>query len=514
MMNTSMPHPSQPDGGPAISAARTVRNVAWNYAGYSYQMAINLGLTWYVVRKVTVVEYGLFLFVMSLSATLYLLDFGILSVLVQAFAEAAAVAGEERVNQLLSTAFLALAALGMLGMLIFCGLAAFLPGPFKIPHIYLHEAFIIFIIAALIVLLEFSGIAIQQVYQAFHRFDRTNQIQLGTATLQIALSVFVLATGHGIVALALVQLAVSFIRLVILIAALPASLPGMYLSLIKFDPKLLKPLFHLSKWAFLNNASSSLFDMLMWVVLGSFGSLEQAAIFGLANKLPRQLWNLIDKGGTVSFPQLSAFSARGDRRSLRRAYLKTQRLLSGGVLPFVVLGCFAARPLMRVWAGSQYLGAASVLQILLLGVASHVTGYCSSQLLYATRKIRKAAIISAWEYAISLALAVALVPRYGAVGLAAAMASGQILINCSWLTWAACKLSDTSGRTLLRAVFGGLAFPAGILCAAMVVIWGASKFLAPPWKLLAAAVIGCVYLAVWGGRNLLAAQRTESESVA
>lgn len=513
-MNTSMPYPSQPDGGPAISAARTARNVVWNYTGYAYQIAINLGLTWYVVRKVTIVEYGIFLFVMSLSATLYLFDFGILSVLVQAFAEASAVAGKERFNRLLSTAFLALTALGMLGTLIFCGLAAFLPGPFKIPHIYLHEAFVIFIIAGLIVLLGFSDIAIQQAYHAFHRFDRTNQIQLGTATLQIVLSVFVLAIGHGVVALALVQLAVLFIRLVILIAALPASLPGTHLSLMKFDPKLLKPLFHLSKWAFLNNASSSLFDMLMWVVLGSFGSMEQAAIFGLASKLPRQLWNLIDKGGTVAFPQLSAFFARGDRRSFQRGYLKTQRMLSGGVLPFVVLGCFAARPLMAVWAGGRYLGAAAVLQILLLGVASHVTGYCSNQLLYAAGKIRRAATISASEYAIAVALAVALVPRYGAVGLAAAMVTGQILINCSWLTWAACKLSGTSGQTLLRAVFGGLAFPAAILCAAMAVIWGASRFLAPPWKLLAAAVIGCVYLGVWGGRNLLAAQRTESESAA
>lgn len=499
---------------PPPAPARTARNVVWNYAGYAYQIAINFSLTWYIVRKVTVAEYGLFLFAMSLSASLYLLDIGISSVLVQAYAEASALGGPQRVNGLLSTAFLALTALGFLGALIFCGIAAFLPGPFNIPRPYLHQAFLIFIVAAFIILIGFSTIAVEQVYQASHRFDRTNQVQLGAATLQIALSFFVLAAGYGIVALAAVQLIASFLRLLFLIAALPASLPGTRLNLTCFDPELLRRLIRLSKWAFLNNLSSGLFEMLIWTALGSFSSMEQAAIFGLANKLPRQLWNLIDKGGAVAFPHLSASSARGDRRSLQRVYLNTQRLLFGGVVPFVVLGCFAARPLMRLWAGSQYLGAATVLQILLLGAATHVTGYCSTQLLYASGEIKKAAGISVWEYVISLALAFALVPRYGALGLAAGMAAGQILINCTWLTWAACRISDISAQTLLRAVFGGLALPAAILCAAVALIWSASGSLTAPWKLIAASVAGCVYLAVWGRRNLLPAHRPESETVA
>lgn len=513
-MDSTTPYHSQPDPSARNSPSPTARNVAWNYIGYAYQIAINLGLTWYIVRKVTVVEYGLFLFVVSLSSSLYLLDIGISSVLVQAFVEAAAHPGAERLNRLLSTAFLSLTALGTLGVLILCSFAAFLPGPFNIPRAYLHEAFLIFVIAALIVLVGFSTNAIELVYQASHRFDRTNQVQLGAGTLQIALSVYVLAAGHGIVALALVQLIASLLRLLFLIAALPASLPGTRLSLTKFDPDLLKPLIHLSKWAFLNNLSSGVFEMMIWIVLGSFSSMEQAAIFGLASKLPRQLWNVIDKGGVVAFPILSASSVSGDRRSLQRVYLKTQRLLSGTVLPFVVLGCFAASPLVQVWAGSQYLGAAMILQILLLGVATHVTGYCSNQLLYATGEVKKAATIAIWEYVISLVLAFALVPRYGAAGLAAGMAAGQVFINCSWLTWAACKISDTSGEALFRAVFGGLTLPVAILCSAMVIIGGASRFLAPPWKVLAVIVSGCIYLTVWGRRNVFAAHRAESETTA
>jgi O-antigen/teichoic acid export membrane protein len=508
-----MPQSPQPEISHPPVTTHYARNVAWNYAGFVYQMATNLGMTWYIVRKVTVLEYGLYLFVMSLSSTLYLLDMGISSVLVQAFVEAA-VAGSDRINDLLSTAFLALTFLGALGACIFCGVAAFLPGPFKIPHPYLHEASIIFVIAAFIVLAGFPAIAVEQVYQASHRFDRINQVQFAAGTILIVLSVIALATGYGIVALALVQLFVAIVRLIALILVLPASVPGTRLRVKGFDAGLLRSLVHLSGWAFLSNASSSLFDMFIWIVLGSLGSMEQAAVFGLANKLPRQLWNLIDKGGTIAFPQLSEFAARDDLAALRHVYLRTQQLLFGALLPFVVFGCFAARPLIQVWAGTRYLAAAPVLQILLLGVTTHVTGYCSTQLLYACREVKKAAKIAVWEYVFGLALAVALVPRYGAAGLAAAIAIGQILINCGWLTRAACHLSGTSWPMLLGAIFKGLAIPAAMLGAVIAVMWFASQFLAAQWQLLADAVAGCVYFALWGGRTLLPAVRAESESEA
>lgn len=509
-----MPHNAQSDPGPVQTIGRTAGNITWNYLGYGFQIVLNLGLTWYFVRKISVVEYGLFLFIMSLSATLYLLDMGISSVLVQALVEASAAAGKERVNDILSTSFLALSALGALGVLVFFGIALSLPGPFRIPGPYLHEAFLVFILAGLVVQIGFSTIAIEQVYQASHRFDRLNQVQLATGLLLAALTVLVLAAGCGIVAIALVQLAVAVLRLVILTAALPVVVPGVRLSLIRFNLDSLRSLFNLGKWALLNNAGSSLFDACIWVALASLGSMEQAAIFGLANKLPRQLWNLIDKGGMIAYPQLSEFFARDDSVALRQVFLKTQRLLFGAMFPFVVLGCFAARPLIEVWAGPEYIAAAQVLQILLFGVATHVTGYCSTQLLYACRQTKKAATISIWEYVVSLALAGALVPRYGAVGLAAGIAAGQILINCGWLTAAACRFSRTSGQMLLRYIIGGLPIPAVTLGAAMAVVWTFSKFLAPQWQLAADVSIGLVYFATWGSRTLLPAFRAERESVA
>lgn len=513
-MVTSMPRNRQSETGPTRPAAHAARSIAWNYAGYACQIAFNLGLTWYIVRKITVAEYGLFLFVMSLSATLYLLDMGISSVLVQAFVEASSIDGKDRVNELLGAGFAALGALGALGACIFCGLAIFLPGPFKIPPPYLHEASLVFIAAGFIVLVGLPTVAVEQVYQASQRFDRLNQVQLITAVLLVALSILVLATGHGIVALALVQLVVSCIRLAVLIAALPSSVPGARLNPARLNIGVLKPLIHLSKWAFLSNLSAGLFDMLVWLILGSLSSMREVALFGLAGKPTRQLWNFVDRGANVTLPLLSKASAEGDAARLRQTYLETEKLVLGAVLPFVILGCVFARPFILVWAGSQYAGAALVMRWLLLAALAQALAYPSDLVLYACGEVKQAAKISAWSGAIGILAALLLVSRYGAAGLAAGMAVAQIVFNCGWFAWAACRVSGASPAALFRSSFEGLLWPLAALAAEILIACAFRSHFSALGAVIFAIAAGLAYLAFWGLRTVLPLYRGYAEAVA
>lgn len=509
-----MPRNIQSESGQAVTTIRTVRNIAWNYSGYAYQIAINIGVTWYIVRRVTVVEYGLFLFVMSLSATLYLLDMGISSVLVQAYVEASALGGKKRLNDLLSTASVSLTTLGTVGLAVFSSVAIALPGPFKIPLNNVHEAFWIFIIAALLIQVSFPAIAIEQVYQASHRFDRTNQIQLIASTVQGGLSVVVLAAGYGIVALAAVQLISSVLRIVLLATALPLSIPGIAVSLRRFQWTLVKPLFRLSKWALLHNLSAYFFDMFIWLVLGSVASMKDAALFGLGGKLPKQVWNLVDKGATVAMPLMSQSAVGDEMNRLRHDYLKTLQLVFGAVLPFVVLGCLFARPLIVIWAGPQYADAAIVMQWLSIAALSQALTYPSDLLLYACAKVKKAATISLWSNTTSILAGLALVSRYGAVGLAAGMAVTQLLFNCGWFSLAACRVSGTSPAALIRASFDGMLWPIALLAAEALVARAVWTRLSPLELVIVGVIFGVVYLAFWGLRTALPRCRGYAEVAA
>jgi O-antigen/teichoic acid export membrane protein len=479
----------------------TAKNIAWNYAGYLYQIGINLGLTYYIVRRVSVAEYGLLLFVMSLSGTLYLLDAGISNVLVQAYVETLSSSDQYRPTTLLSTAFLALAALGTLGALILTAVGFGLPGPFNIPHGYLREAFIIFVIAGLIVQVSFPSMALEHLFQAIHRFDRINQIQLACSTIQAVLSILALAAGFGIVALASTQLVAAIIRLLCFIAARPKTLPLARLSFTNFSWSLFQPLLKLSRWAFLNNISTYLFDLFVWMVLGSLGSMQEAALFGLAGKPPKQLWNVIDKGAGVALPILSTANAKNDLRGLQETYLKMQSVIFGAIVPFILLGCVFARPLIEVWAGSRYLGAAVVMRWLLVAALAHAITYSSDLLLYACANVKQAAIIASWSGAMGIVCALALVSRFGAAGMAAGIALSQLLVNCPWFTVAACRRSQISLVRLLRALIRGLGLPLFVLTVEIAIVWSLLPRLSPVSIMIGATASGLVYLAIWGAHT-------------
>lgn len=492
----------------------TLRNIAWNYVGYLYNIAINFGVTSYIVRHIAVAEYGLYLFVFSLSTTLYLMDIGISYLLIQAYIGALEHEESSRLNDLISTSFLALSALGSLGMFIFAGLASLLPGPFNIPHQYLGEAVSIFLIFAVVMQVKLPSIAVEQVYQASHRFDRINQIQLLSCTVNAALSLVVIDAGFRIVTLAVVQLFVVILQLLLFTLALPSSVPHARLSLARFKWSLLKPLIRLSKWAFVHNLSMYIFDFLTWTILASLGSLREAAMFGIASKMPRQLWSLVDRGANVLLPLLVKSAAKGDQVTLQKTYLRAQRLIVGALLPFVVLGCIFARPLLRTWAGPQYMDATPVMQWLLLSAIAQAVAYPSDELLYACGQIKKVAAISISGGITSIVGALLLIPHYGAAGLAAAMAMAQLLINFGWFTLAGCKVLHISPWALLKEVSRGLRWPLVLLTAETALVSGLSSRLSPLWLVIAAFLCGCFYMVIWGFYTALPLYRNQPEIVA
>jgi O-antigen/teichoic acid export membrane protein len=488
------------------------RSVAWSYAGYVFQIAVNLGTTAYVVRRVSVAEYGLLLFVLSLSASLYLLDMGISGVLVQSYVTVLAGQEEGRLSELISTAFWGLAMLGFVGVLIFSAIAAILPGPFNIPPQYVHEAAIIFVIAALVIQVSLPRGALEQAYQASNRYDRINQIQLLTTAVQFALSVAVLAAGYRIVALAIVQLVTALLSLVLLILALPASVPQASLGLTGFKWALLKPVMNQGKWAFIDNLGFCLFNVLVWSILGSLSSLKEVAMFGLAARLPTQLRNAVEKGAHVALPLMSERAANNAMNELREIFFRTQKLVFGAILPFIVLGWVFARPLIAVWAGNEYVKAANVMQLLLLAALGDSILYSSGTLLYASGQVKRAAWMSVVLNAVSVCGVLLTASRYGSVGVACVIAITQLFLGGGWFTFAACRVCRGSPIVLARDALGEVAVPGVLMIVATAIVAILGKALPPLWSVGAATVIGCTYLLVWSSRAAIPLFRRRTET--
>lgn len=492
--------------------ASMLRSVAWNYAGYACDLVSGILLLAYVVRRVSPTEYGLLLLAGSLSTLLYLMDLGLFNILVQAYVEAAETHNKQKLEALLSTTFIVLAGLGTIGLGIFLVTTSLLPGPFKIPPQYLGETKTVFCLMGLLVQIGLPTTALDQIYQAFHRFDRTNQIQFLGTVIRVLLTVLALAAGYGIVALAAIQVVLAAVRIGMLWLFLPSIGPGIRLKFGGFDWNLLRPLLRPGVWAWAENISRQLAVVSDSLILGMFGSMDAVALFGMGGKLPAHVSTVVSRGAIVVLP---AFSRHGSGTSeSRRIYINTLAVVFGGALPVVVLGCMCARPLMQIWAGDRYVGAAPIMQWLLLAAFSMAIEHPSDLLLYGTGHVKTAARIAIFESVANIIVSLLLVSRYGAVGLAAGTALTHSAINAFWYTPAACSVAKISPWKLIKAAFYRLGWPSLLLILEIIVIWFLYSFAFSARVIVCAGIAsGMLYVALWAVRTVIPLSRTPMEAI-
>lgn len=505
------PHLSPSGPAAALPARSALHSAAWNYAGYGCQLAINFGLTFFIVRILTQPEYGLLVLIISLSANMYLLDLGISSVLVPQYVSAAIEGGIARLNELVSAAFILLAALGTVGALVMAALAFILPGPFKIPPQLVHDGVLTFLFAAVTVQLALSTMAIEQVYHFAHRFDRLNQIRVISSVVQVILTAAALMAGYRVVGLAAIQSILAALQLLLLFIALPSSVPGVRFRIRRIRWQVLSGLWRQGRWAFLHNLSGSLFDAASWFILGALASMRQTALYGLALKLPRQTWSLVDKGTDVLLPGLSRSSAKGNIDHLRSIFFLEHTLLFGGVFPIALLGSVFATPILTLWAGSAYADAASVLRWLLLWIFAQCITYPSDELFYACGEVRNSSLFALITSTLALIAALFLTPRYGAAGLAASIALAQLLAACPLFLSTGLRISGASLQRLLATALRGTFLPATALLLAVALVLFFAKHLSPALLLAAATACGFLYFALWSRSVALPLYRSRIE---
>jgi O-antigen/teichoic acid export membrane protein len=483
-----------------------VRSVSWNYAGYLFEFGSGLLLLSYVVRRISIHDYGIFLLAQSLAAFLYLLELGMGSVLVPLYASTFAKRGLSEVGRLASTLVVTLLAQGAIGAIALSAVSLLIPRLFRLPAGQTGLAVHVLIIMSVAVSLTLPQMPLEQVLKAFHRFDLVNQIQIAAVLMRVVLTVAVLAAGKGIVALAWVQIATALVRLVCLWLVAPTAIAG--LSLVpRFRCDLLSEVWQMSRWAFSDDISRRIGMNAEQVILGALGSVEQVAIFGVGSRLPAHMYQFAARGLTVLLPTFSQHHAERDTAQLRITFSKALRICVTCLLPLATFAAICARALVSTWAGPAYVKAAPVLACLLISALAIILTLPSDIILYSHHRIRQAARFSIIETLGKIAIAVALAARFGAVGVAAGVAAWHWCVNLFLYLPAACKVADVRPSELWRNAAaanpgagnnrtGDLVLAGTYLTGAASLSFGL-RFLATPVIFVGLILVSLVYAAVW-----------------
>jgi O-antigen/teichoic acid export membrane protein len=219
------------------------------------------------------------------------------------------------------------------------------------------------------------------------------------------------------------------------------------------------------------------FSLPMWASDGLAALQSRADLLAFARLLPdpravgmyavaKQIANVVNvirfSFDPVFWPRVSALAQKGDRAALEAVYRLVARWVAWLAVPAaLVLARFG--PDFGRLVGREYRGPLAVFALLCLGQLFNAVFGLAGHLMAMAGRPRVVVWGYAWGTLLMIALVVALVPRWGMTGAAAASALSYIAVMSyqvftAWRVHAVSPLSPGFGKVLLSATVMAIAF--------------------------------------------------------
>ncbi len=405
------------------------RNVFSSWFAYLVRIIIVFFFVPYIASILGDTRYGAWIIIFQTVSFFSLLDLGLTSGMTRYISKYLSSHDFDRINRILNTANLLYI---IVGAAVFLGVWAFVEfffGYIKIadPAVAAEARSALLILGAFMAF-NFIALPFGNTLGAFHRYDITNGLNMAEEIVRAALMIFLLYQGHGLVALALVILLLTVVKHLVGAGLLLKLQPRVDLGRHFVKRETAVTLFGYSKislgisvcWIILFNADP--------LFLGVIGSSALAGIYHPGAQLMRYLRNLINAVAIPLIPAISHKEAQGDLEPVRELYVKSVRYI--GYLSFAVATgvIIYAADFVSLWLPEEFAGSADVMRVLAVGTAFLLPQLVGHAILFGIERHRRLLFVLVIEAALKVILAIFLIPRFGLLGMAAAVSLPQIAI--------------------------------------------------------------------------------------
>lgn len=425
-------------GNRRTSAARpkSVRNVLTSWGAFAVSVLINLFLTPYIVRELGDTGYGIWILLASAVGYMGLLDLGVRSAMTRYIARLHAKGDDLDASEIASTGLTIFLVLGALAVVIAIGLAALLPHIFNLPASWLTEARIVVLISAAAVVVALLDGVYGGVVSAMQRFDLAGVIQIANAILRALAIVVALHAGYGLVALALIQLASTALRVGTNLVLSKHLYPELFVNVRMARRSLVRPVMTFGAFSAFLYMSRSLIMGTDALVIGTFLQVRMVTFFSIAGSLVSYTRQVIGSLAQIVTPQASALQALKAHDDLQRLVLRMCRVSLLVVAPIAITFIVRGGTFIGIWMGKDYVELSGhVLLILALSLFSMSPGRVLHSALIGTNRHRLLVPFRVAEGILNLAMSIVLVRRWGIIGVAWGTTIPSILITIVSIPW-------------------------------------------------------------------------------
>jgi O-antigen/teichoic acid export membrane protein len=456
-------------------ARRIAQNILSNWLALAITTVAGFFLSPFVVHRLGNLTYGVWVIIGSLVSYMGLLDLGLRGAVTRFVSKGVAQDDHLQAGQAVSGALwirlwisLGIIAVGLI-------LSVGLHHVFVIPPALQQAARIAVLVTAVTVGINLWCGVFGGVLVALHRYDLTSGISIAQTCVRAAGIVLLLRSGHGILALALVDFCTSLLANLALIFFCFRVYPQLKIIFGSPGRETLAKLWNYSFWAFLINVAIQVMYYTDNLVVGAFLSPSAVTLYAIGGLLIGYARQIVSSMTTTFTPLASSFEAEGSYDNLRRLVIHGTRAALLVSLPIEVALFFRGHTFIRLWMGDQYAGpSGTVMQILLLSVVFTSANTTSGGIVYGMEKHKRIAIWAIGEAIANFVLSIILVRRIGIYGVAWGTAIPSVLVELLLWPRFICKLVVIPVRTYLWQTWFRTAIcvlPFGLACALAERYW-------------------------------------------
>jgi O-antigen/teichoic acid export membrane protein len=357
-----------PDTEPAPRVSeKIVKNTLYNAIGKFWGILVVLFLTPYIVSRLGVERYGIWALLTSLVGYIGFLDLGVGGSYVRYIAEYYTRKDYSKISQVINTGFLF--CLGLAFILI--PLALFFTEPLLIflkldPSTYPEIKFVFFW-GVVIFSLSNATFVFGSVQAGLQRMDLTNIVAV-ILTIPYAVGfVLFLEFGYGLRGLMIHIGIMWMIHSVINFFIAKRILPGFSFNPFLFKGKMFAELARFGIKLQIGRLSQLVSFQVDKLLITYFLSVGMVTFYDLGAKITGSIRKLPLLLVSALVPASAEIFAKGDKEGLSRLYFRGSKYLFAASAPLFFFIVVCSEMLVRVWIGSDYDLAASVIRILSIG---------------------------------------------------------------------------------------------------------------------------------------------------
>ncbi len=429
-----------------------LRSTIANWAVFLVVAVVSFLLSPYIIHHLGDSAYGTWVLLGSFVGYLGLLDFGVRGAVTRYVANEHAAGDHRGASTTVIAALRLFAGLAVVTAVIAVVLALALDHLFRIPPELLHDARLVVLLGGAAVAVSFVGGVFGGIVAGLHRFDLDGAVEIVITLLRASAVVMALRSGYGLVALGMIQLAVSTLRAMVAFLLARRLYPELSLRRDASTWQATRQLLSFSLFSSLIQLSGILIYYSNSIVIAAFLPIGFVTYYSIAANLTDYARQVVAAISRVITPRTSAALATGGIDAVRSVVLSVGPTATLVTAPMAITFLLRGEHFLNLWMGAAYGPTTDqVLWVLSLPVWLAGGRLVAAAAVIGINRHQGLAIAVALEAVANLALSVLLIKPLGLVGVALGMTVPMMVVNLLFMpTYCERKLRIPSREFLTR----------------------------------------------------------------